>query len=100
MDPKDLQCLKKLTTNTLFCKYCYRPFLHTEVREDLIAPFRALLDLISGLMFVLLPIAYVPLVVIFSFLALKDKIISYFDDDVDKRTLYMNSEFDKAYFAE
>ena len=34
MDPKDIQCLKKLTTNTLFCKFCYRPFLQNKVMDE------------------------------------------------------------------
>ena len=63
-------------------------------------PFRAFLDLISGLIFVLIPVAYIPLVMIFSILALKDQIMSYFDDDVDERKYYGNSDFDKEYFAE
>ena len=57
-------------------------------------PYRAFLDLVSGLIFVLVPIAYIPLVMIYSILALGDKIMSYFENDFDERKYYGNSDFD------
>lgn len=36
VEPKDRQLLKQLTTTTLFCPHCYRPFLAEESKRRLL----------------------------------------------------------------
>ena len=72
---KDKQLLKQLTANTLFCEFCYRPFLKDKaVEEELTTPYVALLDYISAITFVLIPIAWLPLIVLFTIFSFIDYI--------------------------
>ncbi len=64
--------LKQLTSNVLFCECCYRSFSKDNIRNELTTPYIALLDIISAILFVLIPIAWIPLILIFSIFAFKD----------------------------
>eukprot|EP01084_Bolivina_argentea_P186908 322073_1 len=59
----DTILLKHLTVDTLFCNYCYQPYLERQVNKSLMAPFRVLLDFISCIVFLLT--AWFPLVICF-----------------------------------
>ena len=47
----DTVLLKHLTVDTLFCRYCYQPFLEHQVDKSLLTPFRVLVEIISCIMF-------------------------------------------------
>ena len=102
MDPTDQSILKQLTTNTLFCRYCYFPFLQSKVTTNdcTTTPYFAFLDLVSSITFLLIPIAYIPLIFLFGILAFYDRIMQCFDNEIDDRTYYENTDFDKEYFPE
>mmetsp|Transcript_24909 Transcript_24909/g.39565 ORF Transcript_24909/g.39565 Transcript_24909/m.39565 type:complete len:121 (-) Transcript_24909:149-511(-) len=94
---KDAQLLKRLTTDTLFCEYCYRPFSKTDIHRELTTPYIALLDYISAITFVVIPVAWLPLVVIFSVLTVKDNIAKCFRSDGDHEREYKHTDFDKEF---
>merc|ERR1712130_851706 len=97
IETKDKQLLKQLTVNTLFCEFCYRPFLKDKVHEELTTPYVALLDYISAIIFVIFPIAWIPLILLFSILAAKDWISRKCKDNKDETENYKYTDFDKEY---
>eukprot|EP01084_Bolivina_argentea_P175508 303918_1 len=58
--------LHKLTAQTLFCPHCYQPFLIYDgiVKNELVSPFAPLFDYISAIIFLAVPIAWIPLLII------------------------------------
>ena len=89
-----------LTTDTLFCEYCYRPFLKDDVKNELTTPYIALLDYTSAILFVIFPVVRIPLILLFGLLALIDYIFYKFDEDSSDDTKnYRHTDFDKEYFA-
>eukprot|EP01084_Bolivina_argentea_P250204 419137_1 len=64
LDPNDIALLKKLSTNILFCKVCYRPFNVQYLDAELLTPFWGLYEIIL----------YVPLVIGYSVLAWLEKV--------------------------
>ena len=93
-DPNDKNLLNYLTFNVLFCEYCYRAFVPKNVDTDLITPFRALLDIVSCYIFVLFPIALIPLIVIYSLGTLYE-ICTNTSNDNDTPNEY--SSYDREY---
>eukprot|EP01084_Bolivina_argentea_P247463 414012_1 len=92
---------KQLTTNVLFCECCYRSFSKDNIRNELTTPYIALLDIVSAITFVLIPIAWIPLILIFSIFALKDAFFGNTDnnsDDDDES--FAKEDFDSEYFPE
>ena len=71
---KSRQLLKQLTKNTLFCEHCYRPFLKERCQQELTTSYIAMLDLISAIVFVVVPIIWFPLILLFFCFWAKDKI--------------------------
>ena len=103
---KDKQLLIQLTPNTLFCKYCYRPFVpddNDDMYNQLTTPYMALLDYISAVCFVAIPIVWIPLILLFGILAVIKWITDLCQGDkqddakIDK---YKVTDFDKEYFAD
>eukprot|EP01084_Bolivina_argentea_P032772 60673_1 len=99
IDSVDKSLLKQITTNTLFCRGCYKPFTNQQknIENELAIPFDALLDFCSGITFVCIPIAWFPLVVLFAIFAFKDWITDKFQDE-SKNQNYTNQNFDAEYF--
>ena len=95
IEKKDKKLLKQLATNTLFCEYCYRPFLKGKVKDELVTPYEALIDLISALLFIVIPVAWIPLVLIFTCLAAKDFLFATFKDNDHRNENYKHADFDK-----
>ena len=87
---EDRQLLKELTRNTLFCEHCYQPFSTSNINEEFTTPFIVLLDYISAISFVLV---LTPVMLIFAFLALVNKIRKcFFVPDTDKTRRYTQSD--------
>ena len=92
--------MKQLTsTETLFCEFCNRPVPSSRkhLNKELTTPYAALLDCVSALLFVLLPIAWIPLLIILSLLAALDGIKICFDDEHTKKR-FKPKDFDREYF--
>ena len=92
------QLLKQLSSNTLFCKYCFQPFpKYDHIKTVLTTPYEALLDLISAVTFVVIPIIWIPLILLFAILA----VFEYFAQSVKKKNdeteYYSHSQFDKEF---
>ena len=88
VEANDRQLLKQLTTTTLFCPHCYRPFLEKVGNEDvgdLSTAYAAMMDYLSAIMFVLVPLAWIPLILLFAVMALKEWISDLFSADDDGR---------------
>ena len=99
-DTNDQALLKQLTsTETLFCEFCNRPISSSRqhLNKELTTPYAALLDCISALLFVLLPIAWIPLLMVLSILAIIDAIKFCFDDQHQNKR-YKPKDFDREYF--
>merc|ERR1712176_1014605 len=95
LDPQDTVLLKHLTVNTLFCKYCFKPFDPKQGLDDvLLTPFWALSELISIYLF---PLTVWPLLVLFYGMAtIFEKIGSLFDEKgSDARNIL---DHDRQYF--
>eukprot|EP01084_Bolivina_argentea_P005108 9653_1 len=99
IETQDKQLLKQLTANTLFCEYCYTPFEKNKVYKELTTAYAALLDYISALMFVIIPVAYIPMLLLFGCLSLVYYCLDKLDDSKDKKKSYKHTDFDKEYFA-
>ena len=103
IESKDKQLLKQLTSNTRFCKYCYQPFSCDDehIRRELTTPYMALLDLMSAIIFVIIPIIWIPLILLFCILAGWDYCVGRANGDGrdDEMKNYSDKEFDKEYFA-
>eukprot|EP01083_Nonionella_stella_P198547 728862_1 len=80
LNKEDKILLKHLTVDTLFCDYCYQPYLEKDVKKVLLSPFRVLLDCISC--FIFLITAWLPLVIFFSFMTA----IEYFTQNANNQT--------------
>jgi len=103
VEAKDGRLLNQLTTTTLFCPHCYRPFLES-VGEDeslkrrlLCTAYQSMLDYISAIMFVVIPVAWIPLIVLFAFLALKDWLLAVMNTDRDSGRQQSAADFDREY---
>eukprot|EP01084_Bolivina_argentea_P081002 146701_1 len=99
----DRRLFNQLTTNTLFCEYCYRPFSTKNIEKELTTPYIALLDIISALTFVFIPITWIPLILLFSIFAIKDYVFGLGDhavDNINTETNFSDVNFDAEYFPE
>ena len=96
IEAKDKQLLKQLAPSTLFCEWCFRPFVEENVYDELTTPYLAALDYISAVLFVAVPIVWIPLILLFTFAAFMEWLLSQCggsrkrDDDV-----YHAGDFDK-----
>ena len=98
---QDRDALNKLTSNILFCQHCFQSFLNRdedELEEQLVTPIVPLLDFVSTITFVLIPIAWIPLLIIAGFAALKDSIFQWFDHSDYINEGYLNRDYDQNYF--
>eukprot|EP01084_Bolivina_argentea_P155700 271335_1 len=93
---EDKSLMKMLTTESLFCSKCFKPFEKNKIDQQLVYPFAALLDFLSAFIFVFFPVAWFPLVLIFSLFTLKDKLFKWFQDAEEVK--YTNQNFDAEYF--
>ena len=101
INPADKVLLKQLTTNALFCANCFKPFLKTpeeKVTQELVTPFIALLDLLSAICFVIIPIAWIPLIIVFALIALKDLLFDLIIGSNNDDDEYRCRDFDREYF--
>merc|ERR1712228_438082 len=55
--------IKHLTVDTLFCQYCFQPYIEEQVDKELMSPWRVLLDFISCFFFLFT--AWIPLILFF-----------------------------------
>eukprot|EP01084_Bolivina_argentea_P083833 151767_1 len=79
LNVSDKLFVKKLTMNTSFCKYCFRPIGRNTLRSSLLTPFQALTNLISCYQFIfLLPI----LMPIFWILSVWEGFMEYWNEQV------------------
>lgn len=69
IEAKDKQLLKQLAPSTLFCKFCFRPFVEENVYDELATPYLAALDYVSAVLFVAVPIVWIPLIIFFTITA-------------------------------
>lgn len=85
----------RLSTNTLFCEYCSRPFLKEEVRKELTTAFTGFRDLISAILFLL--VLWLPMTVCLFAAALATKVARLFKAvaRADNEEEYDASDFDK-----
>ena len=97
LDPKDKAKLKQLTPNTLFCSHCFQPFSVSDYEDELTSPAIALLDMLSAVTFVMVPIAYIPLVIALAILSIYDEFSEWIGDETPKQP-FTNSDFDREYF--
>eukprot|EP01083_Nonionella_stella_P172931 594920_1 len=68
----DTILLIHLTADTLFCNYCFQPYLEDQVDKSLLHPFRVLMDVISC--FAFLFTAWLPLVLFFVLMAIIEQL--------------------------
>eukprot|EP01083_Nonionella_stella_P127007 384693_1 len=99
-DAADSALLKQLTsTETLFCEFCNRPILASPdyLVSELTTPYAALLDLLSALTFLFIPIAWIALLCILALMSMFDGISDVFVND-HPTTKYKSKDFDREYF--
>eukprot|EP00483_Globobulimina_turgida_P006280 UN06290 len=95
----DVILLKHLTVDTLFCNYCYQPYLERQVDKSLMAPSRVVLDVISCIVFLFT--AWLPLVVLFILMAIFEYLQQCCSDNVKSQKSDGGNkyeEFDREYF--
>ena len=95
----DTVLLKHLTVDTLFCGYCYQPFLEHQVDKSLLTPFRVLVEIISCVMFLFT--AWLPLVIFFTIMSIIGYFIECFGSNVESNQNKQSNkylEFDREYY--
>eukprot|EP01084_Bolivina_argentea_P148295 259303_1 len=100
---QDRITLNRLTANTLFCPHCYQSFIYNEdnknkIEDELVTPFIPLFDYISALMFVFIPIAWIPILIIVGADALKEYLFDLFI--TTQVNQYSNQDYDRNYFPQ
>eukprot|EP01083_Nonionella_stella_P219995 787529_1 len=100
IESKDKQLLKRLTrNNVLFCEFCYRPILLSSKKRtlsQLTTPYVALLNYTSAILFVVFPVAWIPLLLLFFILSIPEWIKECCcKDDANE---YRHTDFDNEYF--
>eukprot|EP01084_Bolivina_argentea_P174521 302308_1 len=98
INPTDKSLIKMLTRDTLFCKKCYRHLDKKNIDRQLVTSWEALLDYSSVMTFIFIPIAYIPLLIIFLFMTLVDCIIKKCKERETSEQDYTNQNFDADYF--
>eukprot|EP01084_Bolivina_argentea_P226684 382873_1 len=96
----DKSVVKTLTRDTLFCPKCHRHLDKSDIEKHLVTPWPALLDYSSVMIFLFIPIAYIPLLIIFCLLAFKDWIFKSTQGVQESQQDYTNQHFDSEYFTE
>eukprot|EP01083_Nonionella_stella_P314177 1130828_1 len=97
LDPQDTVLLKHLTVDTLFCKYCYRPFdpkNKYNLRDVLLTPFWALSEIISIYVFPLT--VWIPLLIVYALLTLFEMIGNLLNDEESEAPNV--PDYDRQYF--
>ena len=79
---RDRAKLTQLTSNTLFCRYCFQPIHEKHYVNQLTSPFMALTDLLSA---VVLPIGLIPLVFILPILMIYEGVVHWARDDNEQK---------------
>merc|ERR1711971_846363 len=74
----DRRLLMGLTGNILFCEHCFRPFLVTKRKKELISAFGAMMDYVSAILFVVVPVAWILLALLFLVIWLFQKVKGLF----------------------
>ena len=98
IEAHDRRLLMGLTGNILFCEHCYRPFLESEGSKELISAYSAMQDYVSAILFVAIPIAYIPLILLFLGLMLKQRVMElFYGDSAAEAELEEREHFDKQY---
>ena len=95
----DTILLKHLTVDTLFCNYCYQPFLEHQVDKILLTPFRVLLDLLSCIVFLFT--AWIPLLIFFTIMSIFQYLFECCADNVKSKKSNQGNkyiEFDREYY--
>ena len=70
IEQRDKILLSRITNNILFCEYCLKPFMIDNIENELTNSSVALLDFISAITFIIIPIVWIVLVVWFVCLTL------------------------------
>eukprot|EP01084_Bolivina_argentea_P175506 303912_1 len=94
--------LHKLTSQTLFCPHCYQPFLINDqmIQKQLVSPFAPLFDYISAIIFLAVPIAWIPLLIISLIGTILQYLNNWFTEGDRINEDYSNIDYDQNYFAE
>eukprot|EP01083_Nonionella_stella_P192948 712974_1 len=90
--------LKHLAVDTLFCKYCYRPFdpkNQYNLQDVLLTPFWALSEIISIYLFPFT--VWIPLILVYCVLAAAQKCTQCIKDDESEAPNV--PDYDRQYFA-
>jgi len=97
IDHADKQLLKQLSTNTLFCKFCCRPFLKENAKKELTTAYTAYMDLISAFLFLF--VLWIPMTICFFVVASVTWFLKLFEgtDAGDKEEDYKATDYDKEY---
>ena len=95
IEHKDKQLLKQLSTNTLFCQYCCRPFLKENVSRELTTAYTGFLDLISVILFLI--VLWIPMTICLFAVALVTWFAGLFEgtNGGDGEDEYKASDYDK-----
>eukprot|EP01083_Nonionella_stella_P040725 110414_1 len=96
LDPADIVLLKHLTVNSLFCKYCYRPFDPKSVNHELLTPFWALSEIASIYAFPW--ILWLPLCLIYGALTLIELVTNCLNEERQIQDVDVD-DYDRQYFA-
>eukprot|EP01083_Nonionella_stella_P210878 763015_1 len=100
---QDRIVLNKLTANTLFCPKCYHGFTNTDnkkrLEKEFVSPLVPLFDYISAIVFVAIPIAWIPILIIVGAAVLKDRCFGRFKSDQTNEN-YSNKDYDRNYFPQ
>ena len=97
VDVSDAILLKQLTSHALFCKTCYRPFVEDHVDDELLSPFRVVLDIISCFMFLFS--AWIPLMVLFTLFSIFEWLRGCCRNSDELQEETDHEGFDREYFA-
>eukprot|EP01084_Bolivina_argentea_P175512 303922_1 len=98
VDRRDRIMLQKLTTQTLLCPHCYQPFLMDDkmIQKQLVSPFIPVFDYISTIIFVCIPIAWIPLSIISIIGTMMEKFSYWFSvDKIAINERYSNKDYDR-----
>ena len=94
LDQADIVLLKHLTVDSLFCRFCYRPFDPKNLNQVLLTPFWALSEIISIYAFPW--ILWLPLCIIYGLLTLMEVVQDCLDQEHELEEV---DDYDRQYFA-
>eukprot|EP01084_Bolivina_argentea_P286623 491712_1 len=95
----DKMILKDLTSTTLFCSKCYKSFLNRNesLEKELESPFIPLFDFLSAIVFVVIPVVWIPLIILIGLAAFKDWLEESCRNKQHYAKHYSNQDYDRDY---